>query len=97
MIVGLVIATSFLSSSEAMARDTRHMFSIAEALRTSAAEQQIDANVRLDFGNQSHPPVAIKLGTYTSNRKTNAFNKSDKVACERAFLSAILSLQKRAR
>ena len=96
IIIGLVVATCFLSSSEAIARDTRHMFSIAEALRSSAAEQ-IDENVRLVFGNQPHPPVAKNLGTYTSNRKTNAFNKSDKEACERAFLSAILSLQKRAR
>ena len=96
-IVGLVIVACFLSSSDAKARDTRHMFSIAEALRTLAAEQRIDENVRLIFGNQPHPPVAKKLGTFTSNRKTNAFNKSDKEACEWAFLSAILSLQERAR
>jgi len=80
-----------------MARDTRHMFSIAEALRTLAAEERIDQNVQLIFGNQLHPPVAKNLGTFTSNRKTNAFNKSDKEACEWAFLSAILSLQERAR
>ena len=97
MIVGLVIAVCFLSASDAMARDTRHMFSIAEALRTLAAEQRIDENVRLIFGNQPHPPVAKNLGTFTSNRKTNAFNKSDKEACEWAFLSAVLSLQERAR
>ena len=97
LIVGLVIATCLLSSSDAMARDTRHMFSIAEALRSVAAEQRIDENVQLMFGDQPHPPVAKNLGTYTSNRKANAFGKSDKEACERAFLSAILSLQKRAR
>jgi uncharacterized protein YbjQ (UPF0145 family) len=31
-----------------------------------------------------------------SNKKTNAFNKTDKRACEWAFLSAMLSLQQRA-
>ncbi len=97
MIVGLVTAACFLSASDVMARDTRHMFSIAEALRTLAAEQRIDQNVQLIFGDQPHPPVAKNLGTFTSNRKTNAFNKSDKEACEWAFLSAILSLQERAR
>ncbi len=97
MIVGLVTAACFLSASDVMARDTRHMFSIAEALRTLAAEQRIDRNVQLIFGDQPHPPVAKKLGTYTSNKKTNAFIKSDKEACEWAFLSAILSLQERAR
>ena len=97
IVVGLVVATCLLSAPEAVARDTRHMFSIAEALRSSAAEQKVDQNVRLVFGDQPHPKVTKKLGTYTSNRKTNAFNKSDKEACELAFLSAILSLQERAR
>ena len=46
--------------------------------------------------NSATPPIVKRLGTYISNRKTNALNKSDKVACEWVFLSAILSLQKRA-
>ena len=73
------------------------MFSIAEALRTVAAEQRIDPNVQLVFGDNPHSRIAKFIGTYTSNKKTNAFNKTDKEACEWAFLSAILSLQARAR
>ena len=97
MIAGLIIATSLLFTSASMARDTRHMFSIAEALRTAAAEQRVGKDVQLYFGEQAHPPIARKLGNYISNKKTNAFNKSDKEACEWVFLSAILSLQERAR
>ena len=36
-------------------------------------------------------------GVYTSNKKTNAFNKSDHEACKWVFLSAVLQLQKKAR
>ncbi len=97
MIAGLIAATCLLSASTAMARDTRHMYSIAEALITEAASQRIDKGVGLFFGKQTHPPIAETLGTFTSNKKTNAFNKSDKAACEWAFLSAILALQHRAR
>ena len=53
--------------------------------------------MQLVFGDTPHPPIAKRIGTFTSNKKTNAFNKSDKEACEWVFLSAILALQERAR
>jgi uncharacterized protein YbjQ (UPF0145 family) len=46
---------------------------------------------------QSHPSVARSYGVSKSNRRTNAFGKSDEQACEVAFLSAIIALQQRAR
>ena len=46
---------------------------------------------------QSHAAVAEELGTFTANRRTNAFNKSDEEACEVAFLSAVIALQQRAK
>lgn len=45
---------------------------------------------------QKHPGVTKSLGTDRSNRKTNAFNKSDEEACHIAFLSAIIALQQKA-
>jgi hypothetical protein len=96
-IAGLVVAISFLATSHAMARDTRHMFSLAEALNTPDAVQRVTGDVKMIFGHRPHPAVARTFGTFTSNKKTNAFNKSDKGACEWVFLSAILSLQDRAR
>lgn len=97
IIAGLIVSACLLSTSQAVARDTRHMYSLAEALKTPAAMERIDKNVRVYFGKQRHPPIATRLGTFTTNRKTNAFNKSDKEACEWVFLSAILALQNRAR
>ncbi len=45
---------------------------------------------------QKHPAVAELMGEYTTNQRTNAFNKSDEHACSIVFQSAIIRLQKRA-
>jgi hypothetical protein len=37
------------------------------------------------------------MGEFTSNKKTNAANKSDQEACDLAFISAVVALQQRAR
>ena len=43
-----------------------------------------------------HGKVVDDLGVFTSNRSTNAFNKSEADACAIAFQSAIIALQGRA-
>ncbi len=45
---------------------------------------------------QSHPAVERKIGEYKSNKRSNAFWKNKEVACETAFLSALIALQERA-
>ena len=97
MMVGLIVGTCLLFASDANARNTRHMFLITEALQSSPDKSRLDKTLELYFGDQSHPSIATRFGTFTTNRKTNSFNKSDKAACEWAFLSAMLSLQERAR
>ncbi len=97
LIVGLVFAISLLFASQAMARDDRLMFSIGDVLKSPGAAEKVDKNIRLYFGKQRHPKVAKNFGTVTANKKTNAFNKSDKQACEWVFLSAVIALQDRAR
>ena len=94
----LVILTLFclLAVMDASARDTRTMFSLQDALGNEGAKEKLDGSVRFFFGKQKHPSVAKKFGEFMSNKKTNAFNKTDKRACEWAFLSAMLSLQQRA-
>ena len=82
--------------SVAHARDDLVRFSIEEAMTSSDAEAKLGAGIEFFFGDQKHPKVATKIGTYTSNKKTNAFGKSDRRACSWAFLSAMVSLQDRA-
>jgi len=79
------------------ARDDRIMLPIRDALDAPDAKAKLDRGIRLHFGGGSPGVVAKDLGVWKSNKKANAFLRDDKVACERAFLSALLSLQERAR
>ena len=81
----------------ASARDTKHILPIATALATKDAEEKLEGSVRFFFGEQEYPKVVAKLGTDVSNRKTNAFGKSDEKACNWAFLSAMIALERRAK
>jgi uncharacterized protein YbjQ (UPF0145 family) len=80
----------------AHARDTRHLLPIAIALEIKDAQEKLDGSVKFYFGDQLPPQVLTNLGSDVSNRKTNAFGKSDEKACNWAFLSAMVALQTRA-
>jgi hypothetical protein len=86
-----------LASATATARDDHKMFPLEDALNAPEAKQKLDPDVKLYFGKQDHPKVTKTIGEWATNKKTNAFNKSDKQACERAFLSAMLTLEGRAK
>mgnify|MGYP000936543396 CR=1 FL=1 len=92
-----LLATLLLAPSAAQARDEHLSLPIKDALETPAAQSKLDKDVKLYFGKQKHPKPAKTLGEWKTNKKTNAFNKSDKAACEWVFLSAVLELQERAR
>jgi len=92
----LLTITSALTDPVA-ARDDRIMLPIHDALNKQEARARLDRGVRLHFGGGFGGPVAKDLGVWKSNKKTNAFLKDDKTACAWAFLSAVLSLQERAR
>lgn len=91
------IAALTLLSTAAEARDDRLHKSIAEAMNTESAKEKLDPDIRTYWGDQSYPAPVQKMGEYTSNKKTNAVNKSDTGACQWAFLSAMISLQQRAK
>ena len=90
-----VAALSFLCVSGAMARDNVVTFPIAGVMGQSQNSSRLEG-VQFFFGDQPHPVIAQNFGEFPTNKKTNAFNKSDKEACEWAFLSALLSLHQRA-
>src|SRR5687767_13506030 len=77
-------------------RDTRHLLPIAIAMEVKDAQDKLDGSVKFYFGDQLPPQVLTNLGSDVSNRKTNAFGKSDEKACNWAFLSAMVALQTRA-
>jgi hypothetical protein len=82
--------------SIAHARDTRLKLPIKDAMEAADAKAKLGSDVKFFFGAQAYPKSAKTFGTYTSNKKTNFANKSDKEGCEWAFLSAMIALKERA-
>ncbi len=91
---GLVIGLGL--SRSVSARDDVLTFPIAAALNSPDARAKLDPKIPLYFGNSPHP-AGQDLGPFTTNKKTNHVGKSDQVACEWVFLSALLELQARVR
>ena len=81
---------------QTFSRDDRLRFQIDDAMTTVAAQNRLQG-IEFYFGDQKHPEVLKDLGEFYTNKKTNAFAKSDKQACEWVFLSALMQLQERAR
>ncbi|MCC7005363.1 MAG: excinuclease ABC subunit A [Ottowia sp.] len=91
-----MLLTSLFFITPARARDTQEMHSLEKALNTAEAKNKLNPHIQLYFGNQSRSQIAKKISEIKTNKKTNGFNKSDVKACQRAFLSAVLELQKQA-
>ncbi|MDO8861114.1 excinuclease ATPase subunit [Haliea sp. E1-2-M8] len=92
LVASFLLALSF----NAQARDTKHHFSIAEALASPAYEGKLNSDIKLYFGDQSHPTPTAEHGEFVTNKKTNAFGKADITACQWVLLSALITLQERA-
>ena len=87
-----------LGAAPALARDDRLMFPVSGGMeKGKSTKDRIDPDIKLYFGKQKTPPVEKRLGEFSSSRKTNATNKTDQEACEISFVSAVVSLQQRAR
>lgn len=92
----LLLLALLALSTTSQARDTTHYLSIQEALASKAYEGRLDSNVKLFYGNKKPADITKNHGEFIANRKTNAFGKSDQIACEWALLSALIALQQRA-
>jgi len=91
----LAAAGAMFTPSMAGARDSHLKLPIKDAMATAEAREKLGTDVKFVFGAPG-PAGAKVIGTYTSNKKTNFANKSDKDGCERAFLSAMITFKERA-
>ena len=92
----ILLLSLMVFSSHSMARDDIADYSVAEAMAVDKISSAIGGGVDFYFGEQKHPKVAQQLGEFKSNKKTNAFGKSDKAACQWAFASALKTFKQRA-
>ncbi|KFX63633.1 excinuclease ABC subunit A [Paraburkholderia fungorum] len=95
LFAALFASLATLSATQAFARDTVDNYPIAPALQSEPGK--VSGDVALYFAGQPHPGVLKKMGEFATNKKTNAFGKSDLEACQHVFLSAVIELQERAR
>ncbi len=95
--IGVVVCLliCFAGASAVSARETFQTFPVKQALEKAERENRL-LDVALYFGDQKHPKVIQNMGEWATNKKTNAFGKSDRVACDWVFISAILQMQQRA-
>jgi hypothetical protein len=93
----VIMVVSLLSVSSASdARDSVGEYSINDLLELEESKSKLGSDIKFFFGDQSHGKVLKKYGEFKTNKKTNAFGKSDLKACQKAFLSAMISLRDRA-
>ncbi len=80
----------------AEARDTTYYLPIDQAMTSPGAKKALSLNVELHFADTEQIEFTENLGTFITNRKTNAFLKGDRQSCNWAMLSALKTLQERA-
>lgn len=93
----MAVLTLAASVVPAQAADRKSMMPISAALAANDAGGRLSDSVKYYFGTQKSPKVLETLGTDKTSQKTNAVGKSDEKACNWAFLSAMLRLEKRAK
>lgn len=93
----LLVALLALAAGQVSAADREHQMSFADLLDSPEARQKLDGSVRFYLKGQRTPKVLEKMGDGVSNKKTNAFGKEAGVTCRWAALSALISLQDRAK
>lgn len=80
------------------ARDTALFLPFDKVVQQMLAEKKLDGSVKFYLaGVQPRGKVKVVSPNAVTNKKTNAFNKSDEVACEWALQSALLTMQDAAR
>lgn len=96
--IAAIAAMGFVSYATAAGRDDHIKLPIQGALEKGQSyKDTVGSDIKLFWGTQKTPAIAQKMGEFTSNKKTNAANKSDQEACDLAFISAVIALQQRAR
>lgn len=94
LLLGLFTLTVLVSP--ALAKDNWYQFSAKKAQASELGKEQLHPSIKLYMKGEQHGKVLKRLGEYEANKRTSAFGRSAQSACDRAFLSALKSLQARA-
>jgi uncharacterized protein YbjQ (UPF0145 family) len=92
----IAFAVTSLNAGMATARETDHKFPVQHALDSAVAKKKL-LDVPFFMVGQKHDKAVKDLGVFKSSKTSSGFSKSDQDGCDQAFLSAIISLQERAK
>jgi len=93
----LVFAAAILFYAPSVhAADQWFEFPAAQAITSPLGQEKLLPNIPVFMKGQSHPGVVKKFGEFKSNQRSSKFGKSVQEACDTAFLSGLIALQKRA-
>ena len=82
----------------AQARDTVHFLDFHETVKAAINDGQLDGTVKFYLKGERVPGKIVQsFPEAVSNKKTNAANKTDEVACDRALRSVLIAFQDNAK
>ncbi|MBU0675778.1 MAG: excinuclease ABC subunit A [Proteobacteria bacterium] len=91
-----VLFSLLFCAGSASAADQWHQFPVDNAIHGALGKDKLLPGIKLFMKGEKHPGLQKKLGEFEANKRSNGLGKSDQVACDVAFLSALISLQSRA-
>ncbi|TNH06007.1 excinuclease ABC subunit A [Testudinibacter sp. TR-2022] len=90
----LFVAAMIAGLTACAARDTTHYLPIEEVYQAALQDGTLDPKIKMYFGRSVGGKV---VETATTNKKTNAVNKTDQEACRWVMKSALIQLQSKAK
>lgn len=91
----MLLALILLMPVAAQARSTQHDYPISAAVQSKLGKEKL-LQVPFYFAGQRHPRVRTNMGEWRTTKTTSGAFRGDQAACQSAFLSALIQLQKRA-
>ncbi|MDP6374321.1 MAG: hypothetical protein QF515_02720 [Pseudomonadales bacterium] len=93
----LAVFVCMLVSGVVQAEERHEYFSIAKTMDSALAQSAIGEDIRLIF-DQRQPFTPVRsFGTFSANSEIGYADKTADSSCTQAFISALVSLQQRAR
>jgi hypothetical protein len=96
-IITVLLIISLGAFTTANAREDIDGYSLEEVMGLEQTRIALETDIRFFFDGENMPEIIKNFGEFRTNKKSNGVGKTDLVACQRAFLSAMLSLRDRAR
>ncbi len=95
-IITLTVVFLLCIATSAAARDAFVSFPIADAFISLKFKNELYPQIKLFWGEESHPKVKTTFGEYKTSQRTNALGKARQDACQWALAASIKQLQERA-